>query len=435
MSAARMTDDGYRLLILDGHNSHGTYRFCKFAADHQIIVICLPSHTTHALQPCDVGVFGPLSTCWKSLVNKLTRSYVRVDKTNFILYYSQARSDSLKLSTIKAAFAKTGIWPLNPDAINKTLFEPSKHTTTQAAQPLPAQFPTFLLPFMTKDTETHTGNDRVMYVTSPSKRSTSTDGSDSNHHHPPMSQDQVRCLLIGLPPTLPQTASRGALQHQLTELRAIATAAIEQIQKDYTQMVLMDDENERLRQRALGKEKKQQKKQTTSHPRHLTATEALDALARADFEQKMKNLFKEAVGVFRDRRNKINAHAKTVIAAAKAQEREQKAAERRAATAARNPTRRKGRAPVRTRKPRTVRQASPSSSSTTSIDASQPTARPCPQPRPLHLLPNSSRSSDTSETSDNDEYVGNGECAKGVIPGAGGAVIGLRRSARINRDG
>ena len=75
-------------------------------------------------------------------------------------------------------------------------------------------------------------------------------------------------------------------------------------------MVLMDDENERLRQRALGKEKKQRKKQTTSHPRHLTATEALDALARADFEQKMKNLFKEAVGVFRDCRKKINAHAK-----------------------------------------------------------------------------------------------------------------------------
>ena len=213
MSAARMTDDGYRLLILNGHNSHGTYGFCKFAADHQIIVICLPSHTTHALQPCDVGVFGPLSMCWKSLVNKLTRLYVRVDKTNFILYYSQARSDSLKVPTIKAAFAKTGIWPLKPDAIDKTLFEPSKHTTTQTAQPLPAQFPTFLLPFMTKDTETHTGNNRVMYVTSPSKRSTSTNGSDLNHCHPPMSQDQVRCLLIGLPPTLPQTASRGALQH------------------------------------------------------------------------------------------------------------------------------------------------------------------------------------------------------------------------------
>ena len=51
----------YRLLILDGHNSHCTLIFCKYAADNKIIIICLPSHTTHALQPCDVGAFGPLA--------------------------------------------------------------------------------------------------------------------------------------------------------------------------------------------------------------------------------------------------------------------------------------------------------------------------------------------------------------------------------------
>ncbi|KAF8234781.1 DDE-domain-containing protein [Tricholoma matsutake] len=51
----------YCLLILDRHNSHCTYPFIKFSAEHHIIIICLPSHTTHALQPCDVGVFGPLA--------------------------------------------------------------------------------------------------------------------------------------------------------------------------------------------------------------------------------------------------------------------------------------------------------------------------------------------------------------------------------------
>jgi hypothetical protein len=40
----------YRLLILDGHNSHCTFKFCKYAADNNIIVLCLPPHTTHALQ-------------------------------------------------------------------------------------------------------------------------------------------------------------------------------------------------------------------------------------------------------------------------------------------------------------------------------------------------------------------------------------------------
>jgi hypothetical protein len=29
--------------------------------NNKIVVVCLPLHTTHALQPCDVGVFGPLA--------------------------------------------------------------------------------------------------------------------------------------------------------------------------------------------------------------------------------------------------------------------------------------------------------------------------------------------------------------------------------------
>jgi hypothetical protein len=41
-TAARNMTQGYHLLILDGHNLHCTYGFCKFAADHNIVVICLP---------------------------------------------------------------------------------------------------------------------------------------------------------------------------------------------------------------------------------------------------------------------------------------------------------------------------------------------------------------------------------------------------------
>ena len=38
------------LLIVDGHCSHFTYELLDYAATHDIIVICLPPHTTHALQ-------------------------------------------------------------------------------------------------------------------------------------------------------------------------------------------------------------------------------------------------------------------------------------------------------------------------------------------------------------------------------------------------
>ncbi|KAF8240819.1 hypothetical protein L208DRAFT_1198774, partial [Tricholoma matsutake] len=95
------------------HNSHCTYRFCKFAADHKIIVICLPSHTTHALQPCDVACFGPLASAWKSEANLASADYVEITRWNLLVFYGKARERALKKTTIISAFAKTGIWPLN----------------------------------------------------------------------------------------------------------------------------------------------------------------------------------------------------------------------------------------------------------------------------------------------------------------------------------
>ena len=32
---------------------------------HKIHLFCLPAHTTHRLQPLDVGVFGPLQHAWQ----------------------------------------------------------------------------------------------------------------------------------------------------------------------------------------------------------------------------------------------------------------------------------------------------------------------------------------------------------------------------------
>ena len=43
--------DGHtQLLIVDGHSSHFTYELLSYATAHDIVVICLPPHTTHALQ-------------------------------------------------------------------------------------------------------------------------------------------------------------------------------------------------------------------------------------------------------------------------------------------------------------------------------------------------------------------------------------------------
>jgi len=60
-----------RLLIVDGHSSHVNYAFINYCDLHGIIVLILPPHTTHRLQPLDVGLFQPLLTMYSIELNKL----------------------------------------------------------------------------------------------------------------------------------------------------------------------------------------------------------------------------------------------------------------------------------------------------------------------------------------------------------------------------
>lgn len=52
------------VLIMDGHGSHDTERLIKLALANNITILILPLHTTHKLQPLDVGVFSPFQQLW-----------------------------------------------------------------------------------------------------------------------------------------------------------------------------------------------------------------------------------------------------------------------------------------------------------------------------------------------------------------------------------
>jgi hypothetical protein len=55
-----------RILILDGHGCYHTWQFLDFCLKRNIHPICLPSHSTHILQPQEVGLFGPVSRCYSN---------------------------------------------------------------------------------------------------------------------------------------------------------------------------------------------------------------------------------------------------------------------------------------------------------------------------------------------------------------------------------
>ena len=45
---------------MDGHGSHITGKFLGFCQDNNILLLCIPRHLTHFLQPLD-SCFGPLA--------------------------------------------------------------------------------------------------------------------------------------------------------------------------------------------------------------------------------------------------------------------------------------------------------------------------------------------------------------------------------------
>ena len=57
------------LLILDGHTSHITINVIEFARANEIHLLCLPSHTSHVVQPLDVGVFKSFKSFSKVCIN------------------------------------------------------------------------------------------------------------------------------------------------------------------------------------------------------------------------------------------------------------------------------------------------------------------------------------------------------------------------------
>jgi len=112
------TMGSHRLLILDGHGSHNTLQFDQYCKEHKIIVLCMPPHSSHLLQPCDVGCFAPLKRFYRTGVSELIRTGIDyVDKLDFLTIYQAARLRTFTPTNIRSAFATAGIVPYDPQRV------------------------------------------------------------------------------------------------------------------------------------------------------------------------------------------------------------------------------------------------------------------------------------------------------------------------------
>jgi hypothetical protein len=64
----------YRMLILDGHESHVSAEFEQYCKENNIIPISMPPHSSHLLQPLDVALYSPLKRAYGDEINLFIRA-------------------------------------------------------------------------------------------------------------------------------------------------------------------------------------------------------------------------------------------------------------------------------------------------------------------------------------------------------------------------
>ena len=74
------------MLLFDGHGSYLTRQVVSYCLERKIILLCLPSHLTYILQPCDVGAFRPLSDAYRKILRQKTKwgAGYSIDKMLFL---------------------------------------------------------------------------------------------------------------------------------------------------------------------------------------------------------------------------------------------------------------------------------------------------------------------------------------------------------------
>ncbi|GEQ71027.1 hypothetical protein JCM33374_g4708 [Metschnikowia sp. JCM 33374] len=118
----------YRLSIFDGHGSHVTEEFLEACHERDIIPLCMPPHSSHILQPLDVGCFGVLKTKYKSYISELTGLGKHVvDKFDFIESFQEHCTRISKRKTLDRGFptslynVEDGLYPSQHSRLTGTI--------------------------------------------------------------------------------------------------------------------------------------------------------------------------------------------------------------------------------------------------------------------------------------------------------------------------
>ena len=117
-----------KFLFLDGHGSHVSIELIDLAVQTEVDLLCVPAHTSHALQPLDVGVFSVVKKTWIKTLKRffLEKGFQSISMTNFAKLLAKIFCDSFKPHHAVARFYKSALFPLDSTKVTKEFIELSR---------------------------------------------------------------------------------------------------------------------------------------------------------------------------------------------------------------------------------------------------------------------------------------------------------------------
>jgi hypothetical protein len=127
----------YRALVMDGHGSHVSDHFKHYCWRNKIVPFLLLPHSTHLLQPLDVGVFSAMKAYHQnSLYDSIRFGDFTFDRTDFLDAFQEIHTNSMRSRTIYGSWAKAGLFPFDPEVVLSKMRGFDGFSATHASQAL-----------------------------------------------------------------------------------------------------------------------------------------------------------------------------------------------------------------------------------------------------------------------------------------------------------
>jgi hypothetical protein len=113
------------VLIMDGHSSHTkNLLLIEKARENNVILLSLPSHCTHRMQPLDVSVFKSLKTYYNQEIQCWLRRHPGRPVTEYQIaeLFAAAYGKSATVGNATSGFRDTGIVPFNSEIFSDVDF-------------------------------------------------------------------------------------------------------------------------------------------------------------------------------------------------------------------------------------------------------------------------------------------------------------------------